>query len=119
MDLNRITLIGHVVRDPEHRAVGKGGVSVFSIATNRVWSDPSTQQKKSAVDFHSVSAWGKIGEVAQRYLRKGAKVYVEGRLAQRTYTSKGVKKTAAEVIVENLILLSPKAPTPERSEDSM
>lgn len=109
MDLNRITIIGHVVRDPEQKKLDKGSsLTTFAIATNRIWKDPSSQEKKEAVEFHPVTAWGRIGDVAAQYLKKGHKVYVEGRLAHRTFESKTGKRTTAEIVAENLILLSPK-----------
>lgn len=109
MDLNRITLIGHVVRDPEQRTADKGSsLTAFTIATNRVWTDKASNAKKEAVDFHPIAAWGRIGEVAAQYLKKGNKVYVEGRLAHKTFMGKVGKQTSAEIIAENLILLSPK-----------
>lgn len=109
MDLNRIALIGHVVRDPEQKTVAKGSsLTAFTIATNRVWTDPATKSKKEAVDFHPITAWGRIGDVAAQYLKKGNKVYIEGRLQHRTFEGQAGKRTTAEVIAENLILLTPK-----------
>lgn len=109
MDLNRITLIGHVVRDPERKNADKGNsLTAFTIATNRVWTDKASSTKKEAVEFHPIAAWGRIGEVAAQYLKKGNKVYVEGRLARKTFMGKTGKQTSAEVVAENLILLSPK-----------
>ncbi|MBI3115412.1 MAG: single-stranded DNA-binding protein [Candidatus Kerfeldbacteria bacterium] len=111
MDLNRITIIGNVVRDPETKTAGKSGsLTAFTVATNRVWTDRETKTKKEAVDFHPVAAWGRLGEVAGQYLKKGSKVYVEGRLAHKTFESKtGGKQKTVEVVAENLILLTPKS----------
>lgn len=113
MDLNRITLIGHVVRDPQNRKFEKGtAVTSFTIATNRVWTNKETKAKQEAVEFHPVAAWGRIGEVAAQFIRKGTKVYIEGRLQHRTFEGKTGKRTTAEVVAENLILLSPKTSDP-------
>src|SRR6185436_16579607 len=72
MDLNKVTLIGNMVRDPESR-VTTGGQSVtrFSVATNYAWQDAKTKAKKEAVDFHDVIAWGKLGDIVQEYVKKG------------------------------------------------
>lgn len=116
MDLNRITIIGHVVRDPETKAAGKSGtLTAFTVATNRVWTDRETKAKKEAVDFHPVAAWGRLGEVAGQYLKKGCKVYVEGRLNHRTFEGTTGKRTTAEVVAENLILLTPKAASDDQA----
>lgn len=107
MDLNKVTLIGNMVRDPESRSLRTGAhITRFSLATNYAWQDAKTKAKKEAVDFHSIIAWGKLGDIVQQYVKKGSKVYVEGRLRNRSYVAKdGTKRTAAEVIADNLIML--------------
>ncbi len=107
MDLNKVTLIGNMVREPESRTI-RGGqhVARFSVATNYAWQDAKTKAKKESVDFHDVIAWGKLGDIITQYVKKGSKIYVEGRLRNRKYTTKdGQSRTAKEIVAENMIML--------------
>ncbi|MEK7637691.1 MAG: single-stranded DNA-binding protein, partial [Patescibacteria group bacterium] len=73
MDLNKVTLIGNMVRDPESRSLRTGAhITRFSVATNYAWQDAKTKVKKEAVDFHNVIAWGKLGDIVQQYVKKGS-----------------------------------------------
>lgn len=107
MDLNKVTLIGNMVQDPESRSLRSGqSVTRFSVATNYSWRDAKTKSKKEAVDFHDVIAWGRLGEIIQQYVQKGSKLYIEGRLRNRKYTTKdGQKRTAKEIVADNMIML--------------
>lgn len=106
MDLNRATLLGNLTRDPELRSIPSGkSVASFSLATNRFWTDQSGQ-KQQAAEYHNIVVWGKLAEIAGQFLRKGRKVYVEGRLQTREWTGQdGVKRYRTEVVADNLILL--------------
>lgn len=107
MDLNRVMLIGNMTRDPEVRATPTGrSVASFSIATNRVWTDANGQKQKQA-EFHNVVFWAKLADICGQYLKKGQKIYVEGRLQTREWTGQdGIKRYRTEVIGENMIMLS-------------
>lgn len=111
MDLNKVTLIGNMVRDPEQRGLRSGQkITRFSLATNYAWQDAKTKAKKEAVDFHNVIAWGKLGDIVQQYVKKGSKLYVEGRLSNRSYIAKdGSKRSAQEVVADNMIMLGHRA----------
>jgi len=104
--LNRSQLLGNVTRDPEVRQTSGGQtVASFSIATNRVWTDKSGQRQEKA-DFHNVVVWGRLAEICQQYVKKGRKIYVEGRMQTRDWEGEdGVKRYRSEIVVENLILL--------------
>lgn len=107
-NLNRVTLIGNLTRDPSLN-VTKTGIPVAKIglATNRVWKDGVTGQKKQDVDFHEIVAWRGIGETAAKYLRKGDRLFVEGRLRISSYMDKdGMKRQKPEVIMDQMIMLS-------------
>lgn len=112
MDLNKVTLIGNMVRDPESRSLNTGArITRFSLATNYAWQDVKTKAKKEAVDFHHVIAWGKLGDIIQQYVKKGSKLYVEGRLRNRSYVGKdGTKRSATEVVADNMIMLGHRTP---------
>jgi single-strand DNA-binding protein len=106
MNLNKAMIIGNIVRDPEMRTTGNGqNVTSFSIATNLVWKDQSGQ-KQEKVEFHNIVAWRRLAEISSQYLKKGSKVYIEGRLQTRSWDDpSGVKKYRTEIIAENMIML--------------
>lgn len=112
MDLNKVTLIGNMVRDPEAKSLSSGQhLTRFSLATNYAWQDARTKEKREAVDFHDVIAWGKLGDIITKYVKKGSKIYVEGRLRNRAFVGRdGQRKTKAEVVADNLIMLGHKTP---------
>jgi len=105
-DLNKVMLIGNLTKDPEAKTLPSGqALSSFSIATNRTWKDKDGSKKEQA-EFHNIVAFGKIAEICNQYLKKGAKVYTEGRLQTRSWDDQnGVKKYRTEIILENLSML--------------
>jgi len=109
MNLNKAMLIGNLTRDPEVKTTPAGQqVATFSIATNLVWTDQSGQQQKK-VEFHNIVAWRKLAEICGKYLHKGSKVYVEGRLQTTDWTGQdGVKRYRTEIVLENMIMLDNK-----------
>ena len=107
MDLNKVTLIGNLTRDPETKEVGSKKVVRFGLATNDIWKDKKTNEKKETVIFHNVVAWDGLGETVNKYLKKGNKVFIEGRINNRAYLDKNdVRKTRSEVVARNMIMLS-------------
>jgi single-strand DNA-binding protein len=123
MDLNKVTLIGNMVRDPESRTMPSGQTVVrFTLATNYAWQDARTKAKKEAVDFHDVLAWGKLGDIIAQYVKKGSKVYIEGRLRKRRAVRKdGTRQTTTEIVADNMIMLGHRTrnrPTTEASVSS-
>lgn len=107
--LNRSQIIGNVTREPEVRVAGTQKVATFSVATNFSWMDKATGQRKEKAEFHNVVAWGKLAEIAQNYIRKGGKIFVEGRMQTRDWEGEdGVKRYRTELVAENMILLDRK-----------
>ena len=108
-NLNKVLLIGNATKDPELKYTPSGtAVCSFSVATNRDWKD-STGQMKSEATFHKVIAWSKLAEIISQYLKKGSKVYLEGRITNRQWTDKdGVIHYATEIVADELILLDNK-----------
>ncbi len=104
--LNKVLLIGNLTRDPELRYTPQGtAVCSFSIATNRQWATDSGE-KKEDVEFHRLVAWNKLADICAQLLKKGRKVYVEGRLQTRNWTGQdGSQRTTTEVVVTDMILL--------------
>lgn len=106
MNLNKAMIIGNVTRDPEVRTTPSGqNVTSFGVATNRRWKDQSGQPKEQ-VEYHNVVAWRRLAEIAGQYLKKGSKVYIEGRLQTRSWDDQsGVKRYKTEIITESMIML--------------
>lgn len=106
MNLNKATLMGNLTHDPKVKNAGGQKVANFSIATNAVWRDAKSKSLKKSVEFHPVVAWGKLADVVEQYVRKGDRLYVEGRLANRTWEDRNKQKHAqTEVVAQNLIML--------------
>ena len=110
MNLNKVYIIGRLAAEPEMRSTASGqSVATLRVATNRVWNNKQTNQKQEQVEFHTVIAWGRLGEIAQQYLVKGQLAYFEGRLQTRSWQgADGVKRYRTEIVAENL-QLGPKA----------
>jgi single-strand DNA-binding protein len=117
MSLNRAQLIGNLTRDPELRQIPGGQtVATFSVATNFVWTD-SNGQRQEKVEFHNVVAWRKLAEIAGQYLKKGSKVYVEGRIQTRDWEGEdGVKRYRTEIVADSVIMLDRKGAPMEGAE---
>jgi single-strand DNA-binding protein len=109
MSLNRAQIIGNLTRDPEMRQIPGGStVASFSVATNFSWTD-SSGQKQDKAEYHNVVAWRKLAEICGQYIRKGTKVYVEGRMQTRDWEGEdGVKRYRTEIVADNVIILDRK-----------
>ncbi|MDP3917963.1 MAG: single-stranded DNA-binding protein [Candidatus Woesebacteria bacterium] len=107
--LNKVQLIGNTTADPELKYTPTGAaVCNFSVATNRQWTT-DTGEKKDEADFHRLVAWNKLAEICGQLLKKGRKVYVEGRLSTRSWQDKdGQTKYMTEVVLSDMILLDSK-----------
>ena len=106
MNLNKAMIIGNLTRDPEIRTTPNGKtVASFSVATNLIWTDQSGQKRDKA-EFHNIVAWGRLAEICGQYLKKGSKVYLEGRLQTRDWVGQdSVKRYRTEIVAENMIML--------------
>ncbi len=113
MDLNKAQIIGRLTRDPEMRTTPQGlNVCSFSIATNFVYNN-AAGAKQEIVEYHNIVAWRKLGEIAAQYLKKGSRVYVEGRIQTRSWDAQdGAKKNRTEIVLENMIMLDSKGSAP-------
>lgn len=105
--LNKVLLIGNLTRDPELRYTPQGtAVATMSIATNRSWTNAENGEKTEQVEFHRIVAWAKLAEICGQFLKKGKKIYVEGRLQTRDWTTKdGQKRQTTEIVMESMIML--------------
>ncbi len=104
--LNKVQLIGNTTQDPELKYTPTGAaVCNFTLATNRSWTT-ETGEKKDEADFTRCVAWNKLAEICGQYVKKGKKIYVEGRLSTRSWQDKdGQTKYMTEVILNDMILL--------------
>lgn len=104
--LNKIMLIGNLTRDPELRYTPAGtAVCTFGVATNRQWVTDSGEKKEDA-EFHRLVAWNKLAEICANLLKKGRKVYVEGRLQTRNWTAQdGSQRTTVEIVISDMLIL--------------
>ena len=108
--LNKIMLIGNLGRDPELQVTSDGTpFTRFSLAVSRNYTTKSGE-KREETEWFNVVAWRQLAETCERYLHKGSKVYIEGRLTQRKYIDKnGLERTSVEVIANDMEMLTPKA----------
>ncbi len=107
MNLNKVFIIGRLTQDPEIRSTASGqSVGTLRLATNRVWTDQSSGQKQEATEYHSVVVWGRLADVAGKYLKRGGLVMIEGRLQTRSWDDKttGAKRYMTEIVAEGLQL---------------
>jgi single-strand DNA-binding protein len=104
--LNKVMLIGHLGKDPELRYTSNGiAVASFSIATNEAWKDQDGNLQERT-EWHNIVAWRRLAEICGEYLKKGRRVYIEGKIQTRSYDDKnGVKRYMTEVVADDLIML--------------
>lgn len=119
MNLNSVTIVGRMTRDPEARALPSGSqVANFSVATSRTWKQEG--EKKEETEFHNVVAFGKLAEIINQYLKKGQLVMIQGRLKTSSWEKDGAKKYKTEIIAEQM-QMGPKAAgssrTPSQGEE--
>lgn len=107
--LNRAQIIGNLTRDPEMRYTPNGQpVASFAVATNRRWKDKDGNNQDET-QYHEIVAWGKLAEIVSQILKKGNKVYIEGRLQTRNWEAQdGSRRQRTEIIAENFVALTPK-----------
>lgn len=105
--LNKAQIIGYLGRDPETRYMPNGdAVTNFSVATTEKWKDKASGDAKERTEWHRITMFGKLAEIADQYLQKGARVYVEGKLTTREWEDKdGIKRYTTEIRADNLVML--------------
>lgn len=105
--VNKVIIIGNLGSDPEARQFGNGGsVTNISVATSEQWTDKQSGEKREATEWHRVSLFNRLGEIAAQYLRKGSKVYIEGSLRTRKYQAPdGSDRYATEIRADQMQML--------------
>lgn len=117
--LNEATLIGHVGKDPEGGTARNGEQwAKFSLATSKQWTDKGSGEQKEVTAWHQCVVWGKLSEVAMKYVTKGLKVYVKGEIVYRDVETDGVKKYYTDIRVFDLIMLGEKPKSGEQGSSA-
>ena len=109
--VNKVILIGNLGKDPESKQTKNGmSLSNFSVATSESWKDKATGESKEATEWHRIVAFGRTAEVVNEYLRKGSKVFVEGKLQTRKWQDQsGNDRYTTEVLANNVKMLGGKS----------
>lgn len=106
--INKVILIGNLGKDPEIRRMENGiAKASFSLATSESYRDKTSNEIKTNTDWHNIVLWRGLADVAEKYLRKGMQVYIEGKLKTRSYQDPGgATKYITEIVGENLVMLT-------------
>jgi len=110
--VNKVIIVGNLGRDPETRYLPSGeAVTNISVATTETWKDKASGEKKEATEWHRISFFGKLAEIAGEYLKKGSQVYVEGQLRTRKYQDKetGKDRYSTEIRADRMQMLGSRA----------
>lgn len=109
--VNKVILIGNLGKDPEVRVLENGTkLARFPIATSENYIDKSTGERRSITDWHNIVVWRGLAEVVEKYLTKGQKVYIEGKLKTRSWQDEaGITKYSTEIVADNMTMLSSKS----------
>jgi single-strand DNA-binding protein len=105
--INKVILIGHLGQDPETRAMPSGmSVANLRLATTESWKDKQSGEQQERTEWHNVALFGRLGEIAGEYLRKGSQVYIEGRLRTRKWQDKeGRDRYTTEIVANEMQML--------------
>lgn len=115
--INKAIVIGNLGRDPETRTTAGGAtVTSFSVATTEAWKDKQTGEKKENTEWHRVTTFGKLAEIAGQYLKKGSAVYVEGRLQTSKYEKEGQTHYSTEIVASDMQMLGGATERPASTE---
>lgn len=124
--VNKVILVGNLGRDPEVRHLENGSVvSSFSIATTETYKDRNSGERREQTEWHNIVLWRGLAEIAEKYLKKGDSVYIEGKLRTRSWEKDGITRYTTEVVGDNMTMLgsrssggntnTPPAPTQEHN----
>lgn len=118
--VNKVNLLGNLARDPALRTTNNGtSVCNFTVVTNRDYQD-ANGDKQEIPEFHSVVAWGNLAEICSQFLHQGDRVWVEGRIQSKKYQGKdGVDRTATEIVISEMISLTPKSEHNDNLEEDV
>lgn len=107
MSLNKAMLIGNVGQDPEIRHMPNGNaVANLSVATSETWKDKNTGDNQEKTEWHRVVVFGNLANIVESYVRKGSKLYIEGKIQTRSWEQDGAKKYSTEIVANQLQMLN-------------
>lgn len=105
--VNKVILVGRLGKDPEVRHLESGAaVANFSMATSETYKDRTTNERREQTEWHNIVLWRGLAEVAEKYLKKGDMIYVEGKLRTRSWEKDGVTRYTTEIVGDNMTMLS-------------
>ena len=115
--VNKVILVGNVGNDPEVRYMPNGNaVANISIATSDSWKDRNTGEQQERTEWHKVVFFNRLAEIVEQYVKKGTKLYLEGRLQTRSYEQDGVKKYSTEIVANEMQMLDSRGATGSNQE---
>jgi single-strand DNA-binding protein len=118
MSVNKAILIGNVGKDPECKQISNGTMALFSLATTESYKDKNSGELVKTTDWHRVVCFGKTADVVAKYVKKGSKLYVEGKIKNSKYTDKnGVEKYSTDIQAMSIQMLDNKQDAASRATD--
>ena len=116
--VNKVILIGNLGRDPELRYTSGGTpVANFSVATTERWRNQEGEMQEHT-EWHNIVAWRRLAEVAGEYLKKGSRIYLEGKIRTRTWEQEGQKRYRTEIMLDNMLMLDARGEPGQPAGDS-
>ncbi|PHS13453.1 MAG: single-stranded DNA-binding protein [Blastopirellula sp.] len=110
--VNKVILVGNAGNDPEFRVMPNGnGVANISIATSETWKDKTSGEQQEKTEWHRVIFFNRLAEIVEQYVKKGAKLYIEGRLQTRSWEQDGVKRYTTEIVASEMQMLDSRGQT--------
>lgn len=104
--VNKVILVGRLGKDPEVRHLENGAtVANFSMATSETYKDRNTGERREQTEWHNVVLWRGLAEVAEKYVKKGDMIYVEGKLRTRSWEKDGITRYTTEIVGDNMTML--------------
>lgn len=120
--INKAIILGNVGQDPELRG-NESAIATVSIATSETWKDKNTGEKQEKTEWHRVVFFGKLAEIVGMYVKKGSKLYIEGKIQTRSWEQDGVKRYTTEIVAKEMQMLDSKgssesvAKPPQKADD--
>ena len=113
--INKVILVGHVGKDPEIKQVANGTLAKLTLATTERYKNKAGERQERT-EWHNITLWSPLAEIAERYVRKGSKLYIEGRFQTRSYEDNtGNKRYATEVVAREMLMLDSRSSSAEGS----
>ncbi len=119
MSINKVLLIGNLGADPEIRSAANGdAICNLRLATNESWKDKHTGEQRELTEWHTVVLYRRLAEIAERYLKKGARIYIEGKVRYRKWQDKnGIERTSTEIEASSMTMLDSRDASRSQAKD--